>query len=560
MTSRTGAVFATVATLFAVPAAAFAAGVAFDEPVSALTSGADGSIFAAGQFSTQQPLTGGGLRISADGNGAAEAGPPIAGTVYAVVADGNGGWFVGGDFERAGGANVRNLAHLDATGAADPAWAPDPDQPVRALALGGGTLFAGGDFLAPAAGRTPALRQSTRPAAPSAPGRRSPPAPSWRSPPRPRPSTWAAPLRSTCSPSTPSAAPRGTIGRAPRTTIYALALSGTTLYAGGGTVIGKSHLGALDVSSGLALPAFNPPQTSGSVRVLAVSGSTLYAGGQFTTLGGQSRNGLAALATTTGALSAWTPDLPADSTIDALAVAGTSLLAGGSVVAALDAAGTRLTWRPQPLGQVNALASNGTSVYIGGALTGVGSPIGQIAHLARVKPDGSLDTGFNPAPNGDVNSLALSGTTSTWWARSAASPVRRGPPPPPSTPARARWDPGRRTRTATSTRSRPPARPSSWAASSPTQGQPRGGIAAVAGDTGAVTAWSASAHRVRRLAITADRVYADIDSLAYDVVVAFDRTTGADTNWVAGGSRTPCRDRGRRQGRVRLRARDDPRV
>ena len=69
-----------------------------------------------------------------------------------------------------------------------------------------------------------------------------------------------------------------------------------------------------------------------------------------------------------------------------------------------------MSWQPQVSGQVRALVAGAAETYVGGALSGLGSPIGQIAHLARIKPDGSLDTSFNPAPNSDVDSLALSGT------------------------------------------------------------------------------------------------------------------------------------------------------
>src|SRR3954471_13229766 len=102
---RFGGVLAVVATLLAAPAGASAAGFAFDNTVNVLTGGADGSTYVAGRFGAEQALTGGGLRVRADGSGVPEAGPPVAGIVYAVVADGNGGWFVGGEFERAGGAN-----------------------------------------------------------------------------------------------------------------------------------------------------------------------------------------------------------------------------------------------------------------------------------------------------------------------------------------------------------------------------------------------------------------------------------------------------------------------
>ena len=63
----------------------------------------------------------------------------------------------------------------------------------------------------------------------------------------------------------------------------------------------RSGIAALDASSGRA-SAWNPhaqPADSG-VGALAVSGSTVYAGGKFQRIGGQARNGLAALDAATG--------------------------------------------------------------------------------------------------------------------------------------------------------------------------------------------------------------------------------------------------------------------
>src|SRR5262249_2898278 len=94
-------------------------------------------------------------------------------------------------------------------------------------------------------------------------------------------------------------------------TVDSLAVSGATVYPGGqfGTIGGqtRNRIAALDVSSGAAT-SWNPDASSGSgeaVLALAVSGPTVYAGGVFTTIGGQPRNNIAALDTTTGAATAW---------------------------------------------------------------------------------------------------------------------------------------------------------------------------------------------------------------------------------------------------------------
>src|SRR5204863_1140366 len=86
------------------------------------------------------------------------------------------------------------------------------------------------------------------------------------------------------------------------TTVYALAVSGSTIYAGGDfTSIGgqsRNKIAALDATTGSAT-SWNPNATGGafgsSVFALAVNGSTVYAGGFFNNIGGQARKGIAAL-------------------------------------------------------------------------------------------------------------------------------------------------------------------------------------------------------------------------------------------------------------------------
>jgi trimeric autotransporter adhesin len=88
----------------------------------------------------------------------------------------------------------------------------------------------------------------------------------------------------------------------PNGNVYELALSGSTLYAGGDfdSIGGQSrnHLAALDTTQATNHATPFDPNANGRVFALALSGSTLYAGGFFDSIGGQSRNHLAALDTT----------------------------------------------------------------------------------------------------------------------------------------------------------------------------------------------------------------------------------------------------------------------
>ena len=94
------------------------------------------------------------------------------------------------------------------------------------------------------------------------------------------------------------------------TQVTALALDGTTLFAGGMfTSIGgqsRDNLAALDTSTGVAL-AFDAGSNQGGIATLAIRGSTLYVGGIFANLGGQPRKNIAVLDKASGTATSWSP-------------------------------------------------------------------------------------------------------------------------------------------------------------------------------------------------------------------------------------------------------------
>ena len=70
--------------------------------------------------------------------------PVTGGGVQAAIADGAGGWYIGGTFTSVGGVGRPGLAHLLPDGTLDTAFVPTPLGQVRALALDGGRLYVGG--------------------------------------------------------------------------------------------------------------------------------------------------------------------------------------------------------------------------------------------------------------------------------------------------------------------------------------------------------------------------------------------------------------------------------
>jgi hypothetical protein len=118
--------------------------------------------------------------------------------------------------------------------------------------------------------------------------------------------------------------------------VRALALTGNTLFLGGqfqninGALAAllkpRNNLAAVDATSGLGLPW--DPNADGQVNALAVAGDTVFAGGDFATVNGSAaRQRLAAFDNGNGTARAWAPS--ADGSVRALAVHGPTVFAGG---------------------------------------------------------------------------------------------------------------------------------------------------------------------------------------------------------------------------------------
>ncbi len=72
--------------------------------------------------------------------------PFIKGNVYDIISDGAGGWYIGGEFDRAGNINRTNLVHVLSDMEIDLDFNPNINKEVQCLALINDTLFFGGWF------------------------------------------------------------------------------------------------------------------------------------------------------------------------------------------------------------------------------------------------------------------------------------------------------------------------------------------------------------------------------------------------------------------------------
>lgn len=182
-------------------------------------------------------------------------------------------------------------------------------------------------------------------------------------------------------------------------TVNALGVSGSAVYLAGSfrTVNGVERLGLTAVSRDTAIPlSFAAGNVDYGVDLLLVQADDIWLGGSFTLYGGLRRNKLAELDTLSGAATPWNPDVgqPPSSpggtsnvfrmavSDAAVVVTGNFGAVGGQIrdgLAAIDkASGQALPWNPALEGsfaQVHAMVVEGPTLYLGGRFTGVaGAP------------------------------------------------------------------------------------------------------------------------------------------------------------------------------------------
>jgi len=485
----------------------------------------DGNIiYISGDFTYVGPPNGSGAPLSAATAELAGPFPKVVGAINTVISDGSGGWFIGGGFGSVGGLVRSGLAHVLADGSVA-AWNPNANASVHAIAMSGNTVYVGGQFTnigGQSRNYIAALDATTGTA-----------------------TAWAPDADSTVFALAVSGGtvyagglfaniggqPRNLIGALDATTgaatgwdpnaggsyqpyVGVLVVSGSTIYAGGNfSSIGgqaRNYIAALDATTGAATN-WNP-SANYDVYALAVVGSTVYAGGYFTNIGGQARSGIAALDATTGTATSWDPSAHGGvhPYIDALAVSGGTVYAGGEFtsiggqarpfVAALDAAaGTATAWNPGVGGDVSAVAVDAGAVYVGGGFISIGGR--QRNYIAALDAATGVATDWNPSPNSSVLALAVAGTTV--YAGGYFTHVG---------------------------------------------GQGRNYIAALDSTTGIATAWNPSAGggssanlNVDALAVSGNTVYAGGEFISIGgqtrlEIAALDATSGAATSWNPGAN------------------------
>jgi hypothetical protein len=346
-------------------------------------------------------------RLGADGRSTGAFPRVTDGSVDALLDDGAGGWYVGGSFETIGGADVPRLAHVLADGSVDPSFRPGPDGPVRALALAGGVLYAGGDFDAPR--RNLMLLDpadgSLLADAPDPDGSvEALAANGGEVLVGGRFTTIAGQARAhvaALAGGTATAFDPGADG-----TVRAIAVASGEIYLGGSfrSVGGapRKRLAAVDAAGA---PTGWTPTADGSVHALAVDAFHVYAAGTFDRLNGSAERGFGKLDRLTGAVQHVQADLASDAYALALD-GGRVYVDGDEAIAAIDLATGTIAWTSKYAGgAVHALALRDGDVYAGGTFDSAGGEPRR--HLAAIELDTGAPSAWAPDPDGPVTALAL---------------------------------------------------------------------------------------------------------------------------------------------------------
>ncbi len=472
------------------------------------------TLYIGGRFTRVTPASGCGVPLDAT-SGQPLSAPLVVkeawGGVFAVAADGSGGWYIGGEFTHVGGVPRANLAHIRSDYTLDDSWDPGANGIVNGMALNGSTLYVCGNF------------ESTGG----------------------QPRRFLAALDATTGDAT-SRNPD------PDGNVHALAVSGTTVYAGGYFQrIGgqtRTFLAALDATTGAAT-AWDPGAT-GKVNALAVSGTIVYAGGFFHNIGGQSRRFIAALDATTAAATSF--NAAAEYGVDALAVVGSTIYAGGRFrfiggqarrcLAALNAmTGVATSWDPSPsisYGElsVKALAVSGTTVFVGGLFESIGGQ--QRKNIAAVDATTGMATSWDPSAGYTVFALAASGSTvyaGGLFRSIGGEPRKNIAALDVTTGAVTSWAPDANDYVTALAVSGTSVYAGGWFTT--IGGQSRKHIAALDASTGAATSWDPNANSlVYDLALSGTTMYVggyftNIGGQPRNRIAALDATSGAATPW-----------------------------
>lgn len=347
------------------------------------------------------------------------------GTVYAAEPDGEGGWYLGGDFTAVGGLQRNRLAHVNAMGEVTD-WNPDLDGTVRVIALTDSLVYLGGDFTVVGGEERTRLACVQRtsgivtPWNPGANGRVrallvgddqvyvagnfTQVGDSLRN--------YAASVELASSDVTPW-------NPNPSNTVHALAKTDTLLFLGGAFTqingINRPALAAFSLQTGTFHQGWFA-YGSGAVNTMLVSDGLLYVGGDFDTFAGGNSSSICAIdiETRTKANVGSGPG----GIVHSIAKIGAEIVVGGEIIANGVEGRNHLKkfnelnftpnmWAPFCNGVVHALAAQGSRVFVGGEFTTIGGSTR--INIAAFDPQTGQLSGFDPTIYGTINHIDARG-------------------------------------------------------------------------------------------------------------------------------------------------------
>ena len=419
------------------------------------------TLFIGGSFTSVGPCMGGGVPLDLETGLPRRPFPRVNGRVTAVVSDGAGGWFVGGHFSAVEGAPHMNLAHVLTDGSVSP-WSPIivggdrlirvPDRDLRragvdALVLSGHTLYVAGLFVT-----VNGQARNNIAAFDAASGALRSWDPDANGEVRciaarsnvvyaggeftvigGQPRSHVAALEARTGVATdwnPSTQIRGESGGS---RVRSLTVDGNLIYVAGDfdSVGGQARnsIAAVDVATGKATSwdaKLGPARSYIAhgdwywpyVEAAVVHSQTVYFAGRFDRAGGQPRWRLAALDTQSGLANEFDAQFQGVDILG-LAFSGNTLYAVGSIsriggeirsnLAALDGRTGRATeWNPGADGVVETIATDGSTVYVGGTFTSVHDFKPRYCIAALDLTTGEV-TPWAPRVNGAVRGLGVIG-------------------------------------------------------------------------------------------------------------------------------------------------------
>ncbi|WP_294670493.1 T9SS type A sorting domain-containing protein [uncultured Fluviicola sp.] len=356
--------------------------------------------------------------------------------VMCAVSDGNGGFFIGGNFTQVGDSLRKFVAHIDATGSVtswDAHMEGNPPSIVRSMTLVGDSLFIGGSF-GQIAGETrycfAALSASDASLYNWAPGFSG--------------SIYSIVAKNnglyvggTFTHFTGSNTynnlvrfdlPSGTASIwQPDITGYVtdIEIIDSTVYISGPifTVNGQSRSGFASIyemrdSFGTIVgDSLSDVEisTDGNIYDLLIKGDSLFIVGQFNQVDSQPRNSFAVANRHDGSLYPWSADVSGD--VERISLKDSIIYFGGNFshidgierqgLAAYNLESDQLTdWNPSILsGTIRSIEIAGSTVYIGGSFYSIGTKYR--SYLASIDHATGIPTNWNPQINGLVNAVHL---------------------------------------------------------------------------------------------------------------------------------------------------------